>query len=183
MAEERREEESVEPRDSRVPWTVMIVLGVLLAIGGVALGKKEKKSKPPPPEQARALVVPTAERAHKVVVAPCEASPEEVVRDAAEERPTPNAVTLSLPRGEGVRAVLVPHCVQGTGTAGGRAPSAAFVLPSERGAERAQSRLVLPPESEAETIVIPRCRQEPERRDVVLSPQEGDGAVAVAPGC
>jgi hypothetical protein len=183
MAEDRHDEAPEDARDSRTPWVVMIVLGLLLAVGGIAAGKKEKKPKPPPPEQARALVVPTAERPHTVVVAPCDASAEEVVRDAAEERATPNAVTLSLPRAEGVRAVLVPHCLEGGATARGLAPSAAFVLPSERGAERAQSRLVLPPESEADTIVVPRCPQETERRDVVLSPDERNGDVAIAPRC
>ena len=180
-------DETGEPtRDSRVPWAVMGFLGLALLIGGVAAGKKEEKKKEPErKEVARAIVVP-ADKPRTVVVAPCDAPFQDTVANAAAARPVPLATIFELPRGDGVRTVLVPHCVQGSGTAGGRAPAAAIVLASradDAGAEEAESRAIVPNASDLTTIVVPRCTKPGIKSDSVLGPHENDPSLAVAREC
>lgn len=176
-----------DERPTRVPWVVMGLLALAFLIGGIATGGKEKPKKPPPPkEAARLLFVPPADGPRTVVVPPCDAPVDATVRNVEAGEPTPNATRLELPRGDEGRSVLVPHCLAGGASAGGRAPSAAFVLPAEAhdaAAKLVQERIAISNGSPAKTIVVPRCVREPAQRDVVVGSGEGDPDVAVAPSC
>jgi hypothetical protein len=182
-------------RRNRIPFVVGGVLIAVFAIGVFAFGGK-KKSKGPtvPQESARALSVP-ANVARTVVVAPCNTPVEQTSRSAARGEGTPGATTFELPRGTGVRYVLVPHCMPKAGVTSspGSIPSAAFVLaegqrPTEgkggtfsAAGATARTQLILPNGSAARTVVVPPCKKKTAgKRDVALP---GNGSTVVAPGC
>jgi hypothetical protein len=185
---------------NKVPWIVGACLIVLFAlIAFVAAGGKKSKSKSStPPPSARAVVVPTS-RERSVVVAPCGAPASSTVKNAAAGTGTPGATIIGLPKGPGVRTLLVPNCLPKTGAtnAAGNLPSAAVVLPgSERptegqqaeitaGALSARSKAILPDGSKARTVVVTPCAKKPSSkgRDQVLSEAQGNPDVAVTPSC
>jgi hypothetical protein len=184
---------------NKLPWVVGGILIAVLVVGALALGgDKEKKAAPvAPPENARALSLPV-NRARTVIVPPCNTPVPQTTRSAARGQGTPGATTLALPRGSGVRFVLVPHCLPDAGvtSAPGNLPSAAFVLP---GAERptegqrgsfiygelnARTQLILPNGSTARTIVVPPCAKKTAgKRDVVLDAPRAGSRTVVAPSC
>lgn len=189
-------------RRNRVPWVVGGVLILVLVLGSLVCGSGKKKKSappPPPPESARAVVLP-ASRPRMVVVPPCNTPVSDTARGAAGGEAAPGATVVELPQGRGLRTVLVPHC-QPTGpgavNAEGSIPSAAFVLSGdERHAKDregkihadgvvAETQLILPDGSDASTIVVPPCveKEASKGRDIVLSPDEGDSDLAVAPEC
>jgi hypothetical protein len=184
-----------------VPWIVGGALIVLLVVIGAVVsggGSKSKSKAKSPPEGGRAVVLPV-ERARTVVVPPCDTPVSTTARNAAAGRGTPGATTLALPKGPGVRTLLVPHCLPRTGAtnAAGDLPSAAFIVAgSERLTEgqegdvtadgvAARSKVILPDGSDATTIVVPPCRKKAtgKARDVVLSAASGTPNVVVAPSC
>jgi hypothetical protein len=180
---------------NRIPFIVGGVLIVVFAVGIVAFGgSKKSKGATVPPENARALSVP-ANQARTVVVAPCNTPVQQTAASAAKGQPTPGATTFQLPRGGGVRFVLVPHCQPKAGVTEdpGAIPSAAFVLANgQRPVEgqggnlsvagaNARTQLILPNGSGARTIVVPPCKKKASgKRDVALP---GNGSTVVAPGC
>jgi hypothetical protein len=180
---------------NRIPFIVGGVLIVLFAIGMVAFGGKKKSTPPPvPPESARVLSVP-ANRARTVVVPPCNTPVQQTSSAAAKGQTVPGATTFELPRGSGVRFVLVPHCQPKAGVTEdpGSIPSAAIVLaggqrPTEAqggnfsaAGANARTQLILPNGSAARTVVVPPCKNKTAgKRDVALP---GNGSVVVAPGC
>jgi hypothetical protein len=185
-------------RGNKVPWIAGAVLILIFVIGAVALGGKKKKTTPASvPETARALVVP-ADRARTVIVPPCQTPLQDTVNNAKAGKPTPGATTIELPKGQGQRTVLVPHCQPGTGstTLDGTIPSAAVVLgdttrrtETEGGIQAdgflARSQLVLSGGGSATTIVVPACTKKggAKGRDAVLGAGGGGSGVAVAPAC
>src|SRR3954451_17161150 len=96
---------------NRLAWIVLGGLIVLLAVGTLALGgkKKSKSSSKVPQETARALAMP-ANVPRTVVVPPCNTAVEQTSRATARGEATPGATTVEIPRGSGVRFVLVPPC-------------------------------------------------------------------------
>src|SRR4051812_19691711 len=152
---------------NRIPFIVGGVLIAVFAIGMVAFGgKKKSKTSTVPPENARALSVP-ANRARTVVVAPCNTPVQQTSRSAARGQATPGATTFELPRGAGVRYLMVPHCLPKAGVTSdpGSIPSAAFVLANGQrpiegqggnlsaGGANARTQLILPNGSAARTVV------------------------------
>jgi hypothetical protein len=100
---------------------------------------------------------------------------------------------VELPRGQGVRTVLVAHCQPGQGSVNveGNVPSAAFVLPNEERVPEqeggvvingvvAKSQLVLRGGASARIIVVPPCKKEggAKGQDEVLGQQERGVVVA-----
>jgi hypothetical protein len=186
-------------RRNKVPWIVGGVLIVVLALGVLVFGKKEKpKSPASQPESARVVVIP-ALRSRTVVVPPCNTPVSATARNAARNQPTPGATTVELPQGRGVRTLLVPHCqVKTTSTTtGGNVPSAAFVLggngrlpKTQEGAliadgVVAKSQVILPDGSSAAIVVVPACTKKfaSKGRDVVVSTAKGNSGLAIAPRC
>jgi hypothetical protein len=180
---------------NRIPFVVAGVLIVLLG-GGVLLFKGGKKSSGPkvPQENARAVSVPT-DRPRTVVVAPCNTPVEQTTTSAAKGESTPGATTLELPRGNGTRFVLVPHCLPKAGVTAtpGNIPSAAFVLADKErpvegqggtltaGSAVARTQLILPNGAKTATIVVAPCTKKAAgKRDVALS---GDSSTVTAPKC
>jgi hypothetical protein len=186
--------------ENKLPWIIGVVLIAVLVIGALVVGGGKKKSKggpTAPPESARALSLPV-NRARTVVVPPCNTPVEQTTRSAARGQGTPGATTLGLPRGSGVRFVLVPHCQPKAGvtSAPGNLPSAAFVLPAgERPSEgqgggfvsggvNARTQLLLPSGSTASTVVVPPCRKKTDgKRDVIVGAQKAGSHTVVAPSC
>jgi hypothetical protein len=182
---------------NKTPWIVGAVLIVIFAVGAFALGGKKKKTTPASkPETARALVLP-ADRARTIVVPPCQTPLQATVKNARAGKGTPGATTFVLPKGQGQRTVLIPHCQPGTGaiTMDGTIPSAALVLgvterqtETEGGIEAggflARSQVVLTGGAGASTLVVPPCAKKgaAKGRDAALGGGGGSG-VAVAPAC
>jgi len=185
---------------TKVPLIVgggLIVVFALVALvaGG---GKEEKKAPSAPPPNARAVVVP-AERERTVVVAPCGAPVTPTVENTAAGKATPNATTLSLPRGDGVRTLIVPNCLPKTGAtnAAGNLPSAALVLTGDErptegqegevtaGSFSARQKAILPDGSTMSTVVVAPCARATKGRgrDVVMAAAKGHRDVALAPSC
>jgi hypothetical protein len=208
VADEPQEEVPGAGTSNRTLLWIMLVVGAIFVIGGVAVGKKKTESTEPPlpPGNARALVLPTDDSARTVVIAPCGTDPDESARDAQEDQSTPNTVRLEFPRGGGDRALLVPDCSPHAGVSGqvSGVPAAAFVLPvgtRERHLQvpplRAESQLIVPTAGKAKTVVVSPCtgqlggeagRPAPSRegganQDAVLEPEEGQGDLVVAPLC
>ena len=186
-------------RKNKVPWIVGGLLIVLLGGGTLLMGGKEKKPKSAttPPESARALVLP-ANRSRTVIVPPCNTPVSQTVQNAASGQGTPGATAVELPRAEGVRTVLVPHCQPGTGSTNveGNVPSAILVVggserlqESEAGIQSdgavAKSQIVLPESSTAATIVVPPCKkkQGAKGQDAVPAEAEGGSGIVTAPSC
>jgi hypothetical protein len=183
-------------RNNKVPWIIGGVLILALGIGAMALGggsKSKTKSTPATmPESARAVVV-TADRPHTVLVPPCNTPVQATVESARNGQGVPGATVVELPRGEGVRTVLVAHCQPGQGSVNveGNVPSAAFVLPDEERVPEqeggvvingvvAKSQLVLRGGASARIIVVPPCKKEggAKGQDEVLGEQERGVVVA-----
>jgi hypothetical protein len=185
-------------RKNKVPWIVGAVLAVALVVGVLVAtgGKSKSKAPPPPPESARALVMP-ANRARTVVVPPCNTPVADTERAARRGEAAPGATQLQVPRGRGLRTVMVPHCQPDTGstTLSGDVPSAAFVAGGERrlgkdaqgnlivGGAVAKSQLVLPDDSQATTIVMPACDKKTGEKDEVLSQEQAGSGLVTAPSC
>ena len=186
-------------RKNRIPWFVGGFLILLLGVGAIVLGGGKKKSTSPAaqPESARVVVLP-ADRERTVIVPPCNSPVNETVSNAEAGRSTPGATIVELPRGGGVRSLLVPHCQEKQGSVNlqGNLPSAVFVIGGEERLEKgeggkvivdgvvARSQLVLPGGSSAATVVVPGClkKQASKGRDVALG-SEGSSEVVVAPAC
>jgi hypothetical protein len=208
VADEPQEEVPGAGTSNRTLLWIMLVVGAIFLVVGVAAGKKESESTEPPlpPGNARAVVMPTGDSARTVVIAPCGTDPDETAGDAREDRATPNTVRLEFPRGGGDRALLVPDCSPHAGVSGQRSgfPAAAFVLPvgtRERHLQvpplRAESQLLVPKDGKAKTVVVTPCtgqiggesgKPSPSRegganQDAVLEPEEGQGDLVVAPLC
>ena len=185
---------------NKVPWVVAGILIAAFVIGALVVGKKEKKVSPtskPAPESARAVVVPGT-LARTVFVPPCNTPVEQTTRVAEQGETPPGATTVKLPKGDGTRYVMVPHCQPGSGatSAPGNIPSSAIVLADKlrpvegtggtfnAGGAVARTQLILPNGSKATTLVIPPCRKKTSgQRDVVLGEEKAGSKTVVAPGC
>ncbi len=155
----------------------------------------------------RAIVVPTAETSRKLVVSACppaDAEIEDAVPSSGVRRPN----TLVLPPDWQTRTVLVPACGIRDGsevdeTPGGRIdaqrdtragilllpPGVTVAGTGDEGTDRTdpnlrpESVLVVPSDSEATVIRVPRCREPGDVTEhVVLSDPDGDGVIH-APRC
>lgn len=174
----------------------IIGAGLVLLLVAVSIAASALKGKKPAPKGARALIVPTADRARTVVVPPCNTGEPVTGATAASQVRTLGATAVQLPRGSGTRVVMIPRCTAGAGTTanpGANLPSAAFVLrigarvpPDRTGALGGfRSQLIVPTGSQASTIVVPPCTGEGAsgRRAVVLAPRAGQSHTALAPSC
>lgn len=205
---EPQEEVAGAGAPNRTLVAIIVGLALLFIIGGLVVGKKQKKSGEPPlpPGNARALVVPTDGASRTVIVAPCGTDVEETARDARQGESTPNTVRFAFPRGGGDRAVLVPDCSPKAGVSGGVSglPAAAFILPVGTRENRlqvpplrAESQLLVPKKGKAKTIVLAPCtgqlggeagkpapsREGGTNQDAVLEPEQGEGELVAAPQC
>jgi hypothetical protein len=186
---------------SRVGWIVMA--GLVLVLGGVAIAMK-KKTTQPKQEASRLVRVPT-EKARLVIVPPCGTGTNVAAIKPKALIQTPGTIQFRLKRDNGDRLVLVPRCRASQGaqpSEGVNLPSAAFILPigaqvtagrggsAQAGTEKVESQLVVPANSPIKTIVVPRCLEtakEAEKnatgRTLILDPVRGLPAVALAPPC
>jgi hypothetical protein len=186
---------------SRVSWIVMAALVVVL--GGVAIAMK-KKSTEPKQEASRLVRVPT-ERAREVIVPPCGTGTNVAATRPDELRKTPGTIAFRLARNHGDRLVLVPRCRASQGaqpSEGVNLPSAAFILPigaqvtagrggsAQAGTEKVESQLVVPANSQIDTVVVPRCletAQEAQKnatgRALILKAVSEQPTVALGPPC
>lgn len=192
-AEEQKAEDDSKGRRPRwtktkVPWFVMGGLALVLVVGGLVCGGGEKK-KGPKDVGARAIVVP-ADRTRTVVVPACDTGVRITRRNAAEQIRTPGSTSLTLPRGRGSRAVIVPRC----GATQSGISSSAYILPTGTTTAVGQKKgvgppvtnykLVVPRGSRAKTIVVPGCtRTQPTQRTVAVPLTSRRSTVAVAPPC
>jgi hypothetical protein len=183
---------------------VASVLAGAFVVGGIVAGAGggKGKAKPKSTGSARAVVVPTDDRARTIVVPPCSAPTDGAIRRSGARTAIPGATTVELPRGPGLRTVLVPHCspANRAGVVGkGDLPSAAFVLAAgarpptgsagtpirSAGATSIQSQVIVPAGSETATIVVPPCSEGSGKRrgDVVLRPEATNSGAVIAPSC
>ncbi len=205
MAEEH--DTPVREGGTRIPWLVMGGLILLFVIGSIVFQKKEKETKIT--EGARAVAVPTDDVPRTVVVPPCN-PPTEINRaNASAQIAVPGATAVKLPRGVGLKNVVVPKCTVGKpGSA--NLPSAAFVLADgekvvlgeEAGtkkkkdtenpaAQGIKAQLVLRPKSRTRTIIVPRCLEDDAgtppaaggSQSVIVDEPKGGSTIAVAPRC
>jgi hypothetical protein len=161
---------------------------LVFVIGGIAF---PKKSSPNLNAGTRAVIVPTADAARTVLVAPCGTGTDVSAEGAASLRDTTGTLALTLPQGSGTRVVLVPRCSSPTSNL----PSAAFALkpgtpvpstakgPSTAIAApgSAQSQLLVPVGSPVRTVVVAPCNSHsPTPAQRIVS---GTGATATAPAC
>jgi hypothetical protein len=171
-----------------VVWIVLGALALVFVIGGIAF---PKKSTPNVNAGTRAVIVPTADAARTVLVAPCGTGTNVAAEGAAALRDTTGTLAFTLPQGPGTRVVLVPRCSSPISNL----PSAAFALkpgtpipstakgPSTAIAApgSAQSQLLVPVGSPVRTVVLAPCdSHSPKPAQRVLA---GAGATAIAPAC
>jgi hypothetical protein len=186
---------------SRTPWVVMVLLVLGLGIGAAANTEPEPK---PEQEISRAVLVPT-ESERRIIVPPCGTGVPVASIPPEELAKTPGTVAFKLKEGRGDRIVLVPRCRASQGAApseGANVPAAAFVLPvgarvtagrggsAEAGTELVHSQLVVPANSEIQTVVVPRCIESKEQgldtasgRAIILDAQPSQPRVALAGPC
>lgn len=208
MAEEH-EDATRADASNRTLVVIMAVVALLFIVGGLAIGKKKEEMMMQPtlpPANARALIVPTEDRARTVVVAPCGTDAADTARNQRKDRATPNTIRFDLPRGSGDRAVLVPDCSPQAGVSASASgiPSAAFILPvgtRENSLQipplRAESQLIVPQGGKARTVVLGPCsglqggeagkpvpaKTGGQSQDAVLEPEAGQGTVVTAAQC
>lgn len=187
-------------RGNKVPWIVGAVLIVAFGIGAFFVTKKEPKPPPPQalPANARGVVLP-ADRQRTLVVAPCQTPLEETVSAVRAGQGVPGATELAIPKGEGERTVIVPHCQPGQGSISpeGNLPSGAYVLPDTEQLQKTEAGIQVPPGflvrsqlilrggASADTVVVAGCTKKggTKGRDAVLDAGGGGSRVAVAPSC
>ena len=181
-------------------WAVIGGLILVLLVGGLLVRKSGSSSTVN--RGTRAVIVPTDDAARTLVVPPCGTGAPVASRSAARLRDTTGATTIELPRGQGVRVVLVPRCTAGRGASAGTSPlpSALFVAkpgtplppvkPGAKGAARvaepgsAQSQLTVPSGSPIRTIVVAPCeRAKAPRPTELLLGVPGGSKTALAPRC
>lgn len=204
MADEDEEQPERDGGDrNRMQFAVIGALVALMVIGAIAyeVGKGEPPPMPPPPpppDNARALLVPTDDSARLIVIPPCGVPP---VTDGQQTRP--GTVRLRLPQGPESRAVIVPNCTSPKPVLQGPGAVTAVVLPvgtislsSSTFGLTADSQVVLPPGSEARTVIMPPCEAKligsssfssaptaQRRQDIILSGGAKEDGSIVAPGC
>lgn len=179
---------------------VMIILGAALVAAALAGGgEKTKKVTRATEPGARAVLVPTTDRPRTVVVPACNTPPEETTRDVEAGKTTLGAAVIGLPKGAGIRTLLVARCESPTGVVSNGAenpPSAVFVLPvgsptnGSQVTPAGESQVIVPNESPAVTVVVPPCPAVGENGGagsargpaVVVKPKAGTD-VADAPQC
>lgn len=116
------------PGGTRIPWIVMGVLILLLAIA--AASSTKKKTKPIKLEGSRAIVIPTSDRRRVLVVPPCSPAAAITQANASSMIQVPGALAVSFPGGGTSRTVVIPRCkARATPQPGTlNVPSSAFVL-------------------------------------------------------
>jgi hypothetical protein len=189
---------------------VIIALIVVLA-GGYAIVQALKKTPSAIISGTRAVVVPTDDASRTVIVTPCGTGANLLTANLTALRQTTGTTTFQLPKGQGVRSVLVPACTAGkSGTAGTtQLPSGAFVpaaglsLPPIGGSKQppvgssssstpeagslvsAQYEVQVPNGSSIRTVVVSPCEKikSSTPAEQILNPSGGDSSVAIAPPC
>jgi hypothetical protein len=193
-----------QPDRNRTVFIVIVGL-IIVLVAGYAIAKSTSSSSSPSAVEpgTRAVVVPTADAARTVVVAPCGTGANVLSSNATAVMDTTGAISLQLPQGYGNRVVLIPKCSGGQGGAAGATelPSAAFVthpgtrLPSigspshstspQAGAPTsAQFVLTVPSGSAIRTIVLGPCQKaRPSGPSQQVLSAAGGSSTAVAPAC
>jgi hypothetical protein len=193
-----------EPDRNRTVLVVIVSLIIVLVAGYVIAKSTSSGGATSPIEPGtRAVVVPTADVARTVVVAPCGTGVNDLSTNPRAVIDTTGSISLQLPQGYGNRVILVPKCSGGSGGAAGptELPSAAFVTrpgtrpppigsPSkttllQAGApDSAQFVLTVPNGSTIRTIILGPCQkaQPSGASEQVLSAVAGSSTV-VAPPC
>lgn len=170
---------------NRSVWVILGGLLLLLLIGSAMGGKSKTKAPPPKPlDNARAVLVSGGDGIGRTIIVPgCNGPSVPPAKDGGPPRPTENGVALQLPAAPAGRLILVPDCVKKSPDAfksSSELPSAAFVLPV--GSQTpgspplklgAQTEVLVPRGSRAETVIVPPCTGEGIKKDVVLSPGPG----------
>jgi hypothetical protein len=193
-----------QPDQNRMVLIVIVIVIVVLAAGyQIAKSTSSSTGASTVEPGTRAVVVPTADAARTVVVAPCGTGANVLSANATAVMDTTGAISLQLPQGYGNRVVLVPKCSGGQGGVAGATelPSAAFVThpgtqvpstgsPSQTSAPQvgapnsAQFVLTLPSGSSVRTIVLGPCQKArpsgPSQRVLAAA---GGSTTAVAPAC
>jgi hypothetical protein len=193
-----------QPDGTRTVVIVVVSLIVLLVAGYAIAKSTSSTSKPSTVEPGtRAVVVPTADAARTVVVAPCGTGTNVLTSNATAVMNTTGAISLQLPQGSGDRVILIPKCSGGQGGGAGPSelPSAAFVthpgtrvpaigspshtLSLQIGAPNtAQFVVTVPSGSTIRTVVLTPCQKArpsgPSQQ--VLSAAAGS-STAIAPAC
>jgi hypothetical protein len=185
---------------------VVIVGLIIVLVAGYAIAKSTSGSSSTTSSVepgTRAVVVPTADAARIVVVAPCGTGANGLSSNATAVMDTTGSISLQLPQGYGNRVILIPKCSGGQGGAAGTSelPSAAFVTgpgtrvppigspshttsPQAGAPNSAQFVLTVPSGSTIRTIVLGPCQKErpsgPSQQ--ILSAADGS-STAVAPAC
>jgi hypothetical protein len=189
---------------------VILALIVILA-GGYAIAKALKKTPSAIISGTRAVIVPTDDAQRTVIVTPCGTGANVATTNLTALRQETGSTTFELPKGEGVRSVLVPACTAGKSGAAGttQLPSGAFVpaaglpLPSIGGSKQppvgssssatpeagslvsAQYEVSVPNGSPVKTVVVSPCEKikASTPAEQILNPSAGNSSVAIAPPC
>jgi hypothetical protein len=182
---------------------VTIVALLVIMIGGYAIVQALKKTPSAIISGTRAVVVPTNDALRTVIVTPCGTGSNVLTTDLNVLRHETGTTTFELPKGEGVRSVLVPACTAGkSGTAGTtQLPGGAFVpaagqqlppigtgktttTPVAGSLASAQYEVTVPNGSPITTVVVGPCEKikssTPAQQILIPS---GNSSVAVAPPC
>lgn len=185
---------------------IAIISLIIVLVAGYAIAKSSSSTSSgtsPVEPGTRAVVVPTADAARTVVVAPCGTGTNVLASDATAVMDTPGAISLQLPQGYGNRVVLVPKCSGGQGAAAGASelPSAAFVThpgtrlpaigsPSHTSSPQigapnsAEFVLTVPSDSTIRTIVLGPCQKpRPTGASQQVLAAAAGSSTAVAPAC
>jgi hypothetical protein len=181
---------------------VIIALIVVMA-GAYGIVEALKKTPSAIISGTRAVVLPTDEAARTVIVTPCGTGANVLTTDLNVLRHETGTTTFQLPKGQGVRSVLVPACTAGkSGTAGTtQLPSGAFVpaagvslppigtgktttQPEAGSLVSAQYEVTVPAGSPITTVVVGPCEKIKSSTPAqqILTPV-GNTSTAVAPPC
>jgi hypothetical protein len=184
---------------------ISILSVIIVLVAGYAIAKSTSSSGGTSTVEpgTRAVVVPTADAARTVVVAPCGTGANVLSSDATAVMDTTGSISLQLPQGYGNRVILIPKCSGGKGAAAGATelPSAAFVTrpgtrvppigspsqsksPKAGAPNSAQFVLTVPSGTAIRTIVVGPCQRARSSGPAqqVLS-AAGGSTTALAPAC
>jgi hypothetical protein len=183
---------------------VVILALIVVMAGGYGIVEGLKKTPSAIISGTRAVVLPTNDGPHTVIVVPCGTGANALSSNLTALQQETGTTTIQLPRGQGERTVLVPACTAGKSATAGTSPlpSSAFVPPAgvslppigtakttttpEAGAlVSAQYEVTVPTGSPIRTVVVSPCEtiKSSTPAQEVLVPTAGNSSTAIAPPC
>jgi hypothetical protein len=184
---------------------IVIAILVVVLVAGYVIAKSSSSSSGTSTVEpgTRAVVIPTADAARTVVVAPCGTGTNVLSSNATAVMDTTGSISVQLPQGYGNRVILIPKCSSGPGGTAGtlELPSAAYVTrpgtrvppigspshtksPQAGAPNSAQFVLTVPSGSTIRTIVLTPCqRARPSGPSQQVLAATGGSSTAVAPAC